>query len=61
MRHEAEVMLPVLEELYPGISLYSEHVVFKAFNEMPSDPQRTYTTYGVVVEVSRGDQIGRKR
>lgn len=52
LRKEAQGMLPELEKLFPGISSYSDHVVFKAFNEMPSDPQKQYASYGVVVEVT---------
>lgn len=51
LKSEAHNILPELKRLFPDISYYSDFVAFKAFNEMPSDPQKQYATYGVVVEV----------
>lgn len=53
IRQEANSILPVMEVIFPGISSYSDHVVFKAFNEMPSDPKKLYKSYGVVVDTSK--------
>jgi hypothetical protein len=54
LQDEANSMALILQQMFPGIPGISEgkeYIAFKAFAEPPSDPNKTYTWYGMVVEV----------
>jgi hypothetical protein len=48
---EAEAMSPVVQELFPGIAEDTPHLVFQAYSEPPTDPNKLYDAYTTVVEV----------
>jgi hypothetical protein len=49
---EANQMSPVVQEMFTGIADGASNIVFKAFSEPPTDPNKTYQSYGTVVEVN---------
>ncbi len=55
LESEADAMLPVLESTFPGIADHSDHIVFKAFSNAPTDPTRIYTSYGTVLDLGDAD------
>ena len=46
---EARAMHPKVLEMLPGLCDGVESIVYRAFKEPPSDPQRVYERYGTVV------------
>jgi hypothetical protein len=52
LKEEANLMSPIVQQMFPGIAEGTKYIVFKAFSELPNDPKKTYTSYGTVVEVN---------
>ena len=48
---EADAMSPVIQEMFPGITEGTQYLVFKAFTELPSDSNKSYNSYGTVIEI----------
>lgn len=53
IRDEVNKMHPILESIFPGISSYGKHVIYRAFDEIPSDPQKQYKVFGVTIDTAR--------
>lgn len=53
IEHEVHEMLPYINELFPGLSSYGRYLIFRAYNEIPTGPERKYNVYGVVVDVRK--------
>lgn len=53
LRKEAESLVPELELVFPGITKMASHVVFHAFAEPPTDPEKQYRAYTLTVEVKK--------
>jgi len=51
LEEEAHHMTPIVQQMFPGIAEGTKYIVFKAFSEPPTDPNKTYLSYGTVVEV----------
>lgn len=51
LKEEANQMSPVVQEMFVGIADGVSNIVFKAFSEPPTDPNKTYKSYGTVVEI----------
>lgn len=52
LQQEVHEMTPILKSLFPGITKGIDAVVYKAFSELPTDPNKPYDTYGLVVEIN---------
>jgi len=52
LKGEANLMSPIVQQMFPGITEGTKYIVFKAFSEPPTDPNKIYTSYGTVVEVN---------
>jgi hypothetical protein len=52
LKEEANSMSPIVQQMFPDIAEGTKYIVFKAFSEPPSDPNKTYKAYGTVVEVN---------
>jgi len=53
LKDEANLMSPVVQDMFPGIADGVSNIVFKAFSEAPSDPNKKYNSFGTVVQVTR--------
>jgi hypothetical protein len=51
LKEEANMISPIVQEMFPGIAEGTEQIAFQAFSEPPTDPDREYDSYGTVVEV----------
>jgi hypothetical protein len=51
LENEANTISPIVQQMFPGIVEGTEYILFKAFSEPPSDPNKIYQSYGTVVKV----------
>lgn len=51
LKEEGNFLSPIVQEMFPGIAEGTKYIVFKAFTELPTDPQKVYNSYGTIVEI----------
>ena len=53
IRDEVNKIHPIVDSIFPGISSYGKHVIYRAFDEIPSDPQKKYKVFGVIIDTAK--------
>lgn len=53
IRKEVNKIHPVVESIFPGISSYGNYVIYRAYDEKPSDPNKQYQVFGVVIDTGK--------
>lgn len=51
LKEEANLMSPIVQHMFPGIDEGTTHILFTAFSEPPTDPNKKYAAYSTAVEV----------
>lgn len=51
LEKEGKELLPNILEQFKGIKKNFSHVVFRAYNEMPTDPKKTYNIFNTVLKI----------
>ena len=51
VKEEANKMAPHMEKYFKGVNDLGEHLLFMAFEEPPTNPEKQYKTYRTVVEI----------
>lgn len=52
LKKEAEAMTKEIDKEFPGLSSSFPYLCYKAFAEFPSDPNKTYKSYGTVIKTT---------
>lgn len=53
LNEEANLMNPLIQDMFPGIGVEATHIVYRAYSEPPIDPNKQYRSHGTLVEVKK--------
>ena len=53
IKNEANLMAPIVSDMFPGISQDTHYILFKAYYELPVDPSKNYSVWSTIVEIKK--------
>jgi len=53
LKEEANLMSPMVQDMFYGITAGASGIVFRAFSEPPTDSSKTYSYYSTVIEITK--------
>lgn len=57
LEKEAELIYPLVKKILSGIEVGTDYVVFRAFQEPPTNPKKEYNNFATVIDVSTGKKL----